>query len=162
MRHNVFVFWLILFKCKSSAGCLMLLRPSLQSWLASLHSKTWGKWKADFCVFSIHHLQKPDNSNALHMSRVCISARRKEMDFCDGGGWSNILRDMSPQALEKAKEASRKERTLVRQREQSDKADQINIDLYGSVSNTGAAFALEQRILCWIDLTLLILFHPQF
>lgn len=43
---------------------------------------------------------------------------------------------MSPQALEKAKEASRKERTLVRQREQSDKADQINIDLYGSVSNT--------------------------
>uniref|UniRef100_A0A674N3N4 Intraflagellar transport 88 homolog n=1 Tax=Takifugu rubripes TaxID=31033 RepID=A0A674N3N4_TAKRU len=36
-------------------------------------------------------------------------------------------------ALEKAKEASRKERTLVRQREQSDKADQINIDLYGSV-----------------------------
>uniref|UniRef100_H3DE04 Intraflagellar transport 88 homolog n=1 Tax=Tetraodon nigroviridis TaxID=99883 RepID=H3DE04_TETNG len=35
--------------------------------------------------------------------------------------------------VEKAKEASRKERMLVRQREQSDKADQINIDLYGSV-----------------------------
>lgn len=67
---------------------------------------------------------------------MCISARRKETDFCDGGGWSNILGAMSPQALEKAKEASRKERTLVRQREQSDKADQINIDLYGSVSNT--------------------------
>lgn len=44
---------------------------------------------------------------------------------------------MSLQALEKAKEASRKERMLVRQREQSDKADQINIDLYGSVSKAG-------------------------
>lgn len=49
---------------------------------------------------------------------------------------------MSLQALEKAKEASRKERTLVRQREQSDKADQINIDLYGSVSKAGVRHLL--------------------
>lgn len=53
-----------------------------------------------------------------------------------------IFGDMSLQALEKAKEASRKERTLVRQREQSDKADQINIDLYGSVSKAGVQHSL--------------------
>lgn len=52
---------------------------------------------------------------------------------------------MSPQALEKAKEASRKERTLVRQREQSDKADQINIDLYGYVSKAGVEHLLLVR-----------------
>lgn len=42
---------------------------------------------------------------------------------------------MSAQALEKAKEAGRKERTLVRQREQSGNAD-INVDLTYSVSKT--------------------------
>lgn len=51
---------------------------------------------------------------------------------------------MSLQALEKAKEASRKERTLVRQREQSDKADQINIDLYGSVSEAGVQLLMNR------------------
>lgn len=39
-----------------------------------------------------------------------------------------------PQALEKAKEAGRKERALVRQREQSGNADHINADLTFSVS----------------------------
>lgn len=38
------------------------------------------------------------------------------------------------QALEKAKEAGRKERMLVRQREQSASADHINLDLTYSVS----------------------------
>lgn len=40
---------------------------------------------------------------------------------------------VSVQALDKAKEAGRKERTLVRQREQSGNAD-INVDLTYSVS----------------------------
>ena len=38
------------------------------------------------------------------------------------------------QALEKAKEAGRKERVLVRQREQQSMGDQINLDLTYSVS----------------------------
>ncbi len=38
------------------------------------------------------------------------------------------------QSLEKAKEAGRKERALVRQREQSGTADHINLDLTYSVS----------------------------
>jgi len=38
------------------------------------------------------------------------------------------------QALEKAKEAGRKERVLVRQREQMSMGDQINLDLTYSVS----------------------------
>lgn len=38
------------------------------------------------------------------------------------------------QALEKAKEAGRKERALVRQREQSGNAEHINLDLTYSVS----------------------------
>lgn len=46
--------------------------------------------------------------------------------------------DVCPQALEKAKEAGRKERTLVRQREQSGNADHINLDLTYSVSNAAA------------------------
>ena len=37
------------------------------------------------------------------------------------------------QALEKAKEAGRKERVLVRQREQQSMGDQINLDLTYSV-----------------------------
>lgn len=65
---------------------------------------------------------------------------------------------MSHQALEKAKEASRKERTLVRQREQSDKADQINIDLYGSVSKEFGAF---ERQFC-VESILLILYNNRF
>lgn len=43
--------------------------------------------------------------------------------------------DVFLQALEKAKEAGRKERALVRQREQSGNADHINLDLTYSVSN---------------------------
>ena len=39
------------------------------------------------------------------------------------------------QALEKAKEAGRKERMLVRQREQLSAGDQINLDLTYSVSS---------------------------
>ena len=39
------------------------------------------------------------------------------------------------QALEKAKEAGRKERALVRQREQSGNADHINPDLTYAVRN---------------------------
>lgn len=70
------------------------------------------------------------------------------MRSVDIGRWFNHLCDISLQALEKAKEASRKERTLVRQREQSDKADQINIDLYGSVSEAGVQhFLLVNRSL---------------
>lgn len=42
------------------------------------------------------------------------------------------------QALEKAKEAGRKERVLVRQREQSENADHINIDLTYSVSQASS------------------------
>lgn len=38
------------------------------------------------------------------------------------------------QALEKAKEAGRKERVLLRQREQTGTADHINLDLTYSVS----------------------------
>ena len=38
------------------------------------------------------------------------------------------------QALEKAKEAGRKERVLVRQREQQSMGEQINLDLTYSVS----------------------------
>lgn len=41
---------------------------------------------------------------------------------------------MFAQALEKAKEAGRKERALVRQREQSGNGDHINLDLTYSVS----------------------------
>lgn len=40
------------------------------------------------------------------------------------------------QSLEKAKEAGRKERALVRQREQTGTADHINLDLTYSVSST--------------------------
>lgn len=46
----------------------------------------------------------------------------------------NGLCDVTLQALEKAKEAGRKERALVRQRQQSGYADQINLDLTYSVS----------------------------
>lgn len=50
------------------------------------------------------------------------------------------LCDVFLQALEKAKEAGRKERALVRQREQSGNADHINLDLTYSVST--------ERLLC--------------
>ena len=46
--------------------------------------------------------------------------------------------DVFLQALEKAKEAGRKERMLVRQREQSGNADHINLDLTYSVSKAAA------------------------
>lgn len=58
------------------------------------------------------------------------------MVFIVGMGVGDIVADfvsVSIQALEKAKEAGRKERTLVRQREQSGNAD-INVDLTYSVS----------------------------
>lgn len=79
----------------------------------------------------------------------------------DIGRWLNILCDMSLQALEKAKEASRKERTLVRQREQSDKADQINIDLYGSVSKAGVHHLFLVKGDSQVN-RLLILYNCQF
>jgi len=53
------------------------------------------------------------------------------------------------QALEKAKEAGRKERALVRQREQSGNADHINLDLTYSVSQAAggqfSAFCSEDK-----------------
>lgn len=44
------------------------------------------------------------------------------------------------QALEKAKEAGRKERALVRQREQSGNGDHINLDLTYSVSKANILY----------------------
>lgn len=52
------------------------------------------------------------------------------------------------QALEKAKEAGRKERALVRQREQSGSADHINLDLTYSVSQ--AAVCLFYTLHSWV------------
>lgn len=46
------------------------------------------------------------------------------------------------QALEKAKEAGRKERVLVRQREQQSMGDQINLDLTYSVSMGGISSSM--------------------
>lgn len=56
--------------------------------------------------------------------------------FVRVGLWSCVSSDCGVflQALEKAKEAGRKERALVRQREQSGNADHINLDLTYSVS----------------------------
>lgn len=54
--------------------------------------------------------------------------------------------DVFLQALEKAKEAGRKERTLVRQREQSGNADHINLDLTYSVSKTPVHQCLFQYL----------------
>ena len=45
-------------------------------------------------------------------------------------------------ALEKAKEAGRKERILVRQREQLSSSDQINLDLTYSVSRLGFIYQI--------------------
>lgn len=53
---------------------------------------------------------------------------------------------LSLQALEKAKEAGRKERMLVRQREQSGNADHINLDLTYSVSKAAVYQWLYQRL----------------
>lgn len=47
-----------------------------------------------------------------------------------------LCSDVSLQALEKAKEAGRKERTLVRHREKSGNGDHINLDLTYSVSSS--------------------------
>lgn len=58
-------------------------------------------------------------------------------DLCMCGGCVFVCAcDVSLQALEKAKEAGKKERALVRQREQSGNADNINLDLTYSVSKT--------------------------
>lgn len=54
--------------------------------------------------------------------------------------------DVFLQALEKAKEAGRKERALVRQREQSGNAEHINLDLTYSVSTS----AVLQMFKCCI------------
>lgn len=70
----------------------------------------------------------------MHTAVLICDETGTQVSYGDGGSCSNILCDVSPQALEKAKEASRKERALVRQRELSDKGDQMNIDLYGTVS----------------------------
>lgn len=78
----------------------------------------------------------------MHTAVLICDETGKLVNSGDGGSCSNILCDVSPQALEKAKEASRKERTLVRQRELSDKGDQMNIDLYGTVS---APFSFDER-----------------
>lgn len=57
------------------------------------------------------------------------------------------------QALEKAKEAGRKERVLVRQREQQSMGDQINLDLTYSVCNLWPQlyvnFDLNFWVPCW-------------
>ena len=52
------------------------------------------------------------------------------------------------QALEKAKEAGRKERVLVRQREQQSMGDQINLDLTYSVSTLLTLFMELDCVMC--------------
>lgn len=58
--------------------------------------------------------------------------------------------DVFLQALEKAKEAGRKERALVRQREQSGNAEHINLDLTYSVSKV----AINQYMVIYMDMWL--------
>lgn len=54
--------------------------------------------------------------------------------------------DICLQALEKAKEAGRKERALVRQREQSGNGDHVSLDLTYSVSMAAACQGQLQRL----------------
>lgn len=58
--------------------------------------------------------------------------------------------DVFPQALEKAKEAGRKERALVRQREQSGNADHINLDLTYSVSKAAVYQHVVVYMCIWL------------
>lgn len=57
--------------------------------------------------------------------------------------------DVFAQALEKAKEAGRKERALVRQREQSGNGDHINLDLTYSVSVTAVSTSHCESVCDW-------------
>ena len=58
------------------------------------------------------------------------------------------VRTIPYQALEKAKEAGRKERVLVRQREQQSMGDQINLDLTYSVSTLLTLFMELDCVMC--------------
>lgn len=53
------------------------------------------------------------------------------------------------QALDKAKEGGRKERMLVRQREQASNGDQVNLDLTYSVSRQSDASANKKLSACF-------------
>ena len=57
---------------------------------------------------------------------------------------SNVL---SPQALDKAKDAGRKERVLCKQREQAQATDQINLDLTYCVSSQVVVLVLRLSLL---------------
>lgn len=118
--------------------------------------------------FYIQHPKKPDNLVMRYTRQYIIiyvslhtAVLRCNCQMKKESKWGLNVRDLSLQALEKAKEASRKERTLVRQREQSDKADQINIDLYGSVSEAGVQLVCFWWIHCesFIIINYLIIYY---